>query len=86
MQASRSNRLFWIGYALLLTGMAAFGIGLVVAVGDARFSVGEIVLMVAAAIVMGAGARTLHAWKRQVRAERVPVKGNAVQHPDRNPI
>ncbi|MFC9976977.1 hypothetical protein ACFVH6_39360 [Spirillospora sp. NPDC127200] len=86
MQASRSNRLFWIGYALLLSGMAAFGIGLVVAVGDARFSAGEIVLMVVAAFVMGAGARTLNAWKREVRAERVPVKNGAAQHPDRSPV
>ncbi|WP_067483574.1 hypothetical protein [Actinomadura hibisca] len=86
MPASRSNRLFWVGYALLLTGMAAFGIELVVAVGDSRFSFGEIVVLVAAAVVMGAGARTLHSWKRQVRAERVPVKNGRARRPDRSTI
>ncbi|MGK5553130.1 hypothetical protein ACSNOI_16075 [Actinomadura kijaniata] len=65
-----SDRSFWIGYALLLLGIALVGVDILLIVNSGGASAPEIILLAVAALLFGAGARSLHNWHRSTDRAR----------------
>ncbi|WP_067825666.1 hypothetical protein [Actinomadura kijaniata] len=65
-----SDRSFWVGYALLLLGIALLGVDILLIVNAGGANAPEIVLLAVAALLFGAGARSLHNWHRSTDRAR----------------